>query len=228
MARTDYVLFAAASAVAVIVIVFITSPYFSRAFDRLLLSGAGELWLGGGMGATGAWFSIAVGIRSRSILTDLQTRDNRVDAALRILIGAISGAILVALLRSGFVQLSIGGTDIAKAMYGVMLVGFIAGFSERLVSDFLSQVAISAAKANPLAGNTPPPPAAGQSSNANERNPLGKPPPAPPQQSVEQAPALFPSGDDHIDGCASTLNLPAEQHTQDAELPEASGGVANQ
>src|SRR5262249_47931235 len=45
-------------------------------------------------GAVGAFFSIAIGIRGRTILPDLRWGSNVMDAALRVAVGLIGGAVL--------------------------------------------------------------------------------------------------------------------------------------
>lgn len=57
-----------------------------------------NLWLAGRAGALGAFFSIALAIRNRTVLTNLRRRDNVSDASLRVMIGAIAGGVLVLLL----------------------------------------------------------------------------------------------------------------------------------
>jgi hypothetical protein len=110
---------------------------------------AWDLWLGGGAGAFGAFFSIALAIRGRTILPDLYRTANVMDAALRIMIGTMAGAVLVALIESHFIRFSL--RDSSPGHYGtihILVVGFLAGFTERLVPDLL-------AKSEPKTGERP-------------------------------------------------------------------------
>src|SRR5258708_5949574 len=64
----------------------------------------GGLWLAGRAGTVGAFFSIAIAIRSRTVLTDLHRRDNIADAVLRIVIGVTAAGVLFLLLHSNLVR----------------------------------------------------------------------------------------------------------------------------
>ena len=57
-----------------------------------------NIWLAARAGAVGAFFSIALAISNRTVLTNMYRRDNIADASLRITIGIISAAVLVLLL----------------------------------------------------------------------------------------------------------------------------------
>jgi hypothetical protein len=139
-------------------------------------------WAAAGFGGMGALFSIAIGIHTRSMGTDLQRRQNTVDATLRILIGALSAFILYLLLRADIVSLKIGNADLKNIympaglapacsasgkpaacpvtlLFAGMALTFLAGFAERWVGDMLNRL-VDTVSANPLAGrprNTPTP-----------------------------------------------------------------------
>ncbi|MEX3945577.1 hypothetical protein AB4Y44_39835 [Paraburkholderia sp. BR10937] len=107
-------------------------------------------------GAIGAFFSIAIAIRQRTVLTDLRWVDNAADAALRITIGVIAAAVLCLLFRTNLAPpLSLGGatstpvTGPAVKWDIVVTFGFIAGFLERLVPDMLSKMATSSGNGTP-------------------------------------------------------------------------------
>jgi hypothetical protein len=96
-------------------------------------------------GTIGAFFSIAIGLKGKTVLIDLQNRDNYADAILRMLIGSIAGGVLLCLLLSGLVTntlLKPDNVDPSNKLYSPLLVfviGFLGGFFERLVPNFLAQ-----------------------------------------------------------------------------------------
>jgi hypothetical protein len=102
---------------------------------------SGNIWLAARAGTIGAFFSIALAIRDRTVLTNLHRRDNLADAALRILIGIVAAGVLVLMLSSKLLpnfkvgDAGISGTDIS--WQAILVIGFVAGFLERLVPDLL-------------------------------------------------------------------------------------------
>jgi hypothetical protein len=98
-----------------------------------------------GAGAIGVLLSIAIAIRGRTVVIDGYRQTNIIDAWLRVLIGAISAAVLFLLLDSGaLVDVQIGAAKIAgtsPSWQATLLVGFAAGFLERLVPDLLEKAA---------------------------------------------------------------------------------------
>ena len=103
------------------------------------------LWLAARAGTIGAFFSIAMNIQQRKVLTDLLTRDNIADAALRITVGAIGAGALLCLLQSGITPLAnFGNATLAGTAMGwqvILVIGFAAGFSERLVPTIVEKIA---------------------------------------------------------------------------------------
>lgn len=108
------------------------------------------VWTAIAGGSIGAFFSIATGLKSRDIVIDLQNRENRIDVTLRMAIGAIAGAVLYGLFAAEFVTTKLFtakelvyrsvhavGPDYSE--FTVFLIGFVAGFSERLVPNLLSK-----------------------------------------------------------------------------------------
>jgi hypothetical protein len=239
IARRQYMIVAAAAVLVVLCVTSLLASSFTT-MDYMFKT----VWATAGFGALGAFFSSALAIRDRSIGTDLQRGDNIADATLRVLIGAISGAILYCLLRTDLIQLKLGNSYIPPIQrctgpnghvvctppsdimeYFVILLAFIAGFSERMVGDLLNKAtATVGAASNPLAGTTPPPSSPTPSAGANEQNPRGNAQAAPPAAARAQA-AEASSADDAAEGCVSDHPVPESQQTSDVELPEATGGV---
>jgi hypothetical protein len=167
------------------------------------------------LGVLGSLFSIALDIRNRTMLPDLHRRDNLVDAVLRIGIGAFSAVILFALLKSEVVKMSLGNVDLfpgsaadiaAKSAISV-LVAFLAGFSERLVGDFLGSVGKTGLIRSADAPAVPP-------KAANENGLKSEASAAAPEVTLPEDHAPEVEGE-----------LTEDQLTDDSELPPAQGGV---
>jgi len=236
IARSQYLVVAATATVVLVAVTWLVTTNWWQIDGTFKL-----IWPMAGFGGLGALFSIALSIRDRSILTDLQSRENAVDAVLRIFIGAVSAAVLYCLLRAGLVQFSIANsgtlfpapcvppklcTDVAPgAVYLLIIVAFVAGFSERLVSGMLASATLSGAQqSNPLAGGPP-----ARAPTPGLPVPTGA---AAPAASVS-APATAASSSalaqitSDGDGCDSGGPIGADEQTADVELPPASGGVAD-
>lgn len=180
------------------------------------------------LGCLGALFSIALGIRSRDIRTDLQRRDNIVDAILRVTIGAVSAVILFSLFKSELVTLTLSGEAITlkgvegKTTHAAIIVAFLAGFAERLVGDFLSTTVLAGKSAATEVADQA---LAEAKEGASEQNPRGRQASDEHKMTSVMDTASHIHGDDGSDGCVCDVVLAADELTDDVELPEASGGI---
>ena len=77
-----------------------------------------DLWQAGVAGGAGAFFSISVGIRSRTILADLQRTSNLMDSVLRVTIGVIGAVVLMALIDGGALPLTVSKLKLLPATPG--------------------------------------------------------------------------------------------------------------
>jgi hypothetical protein len=134
--RIQYLLCGLATAAAFLVVLGI--GYAAVTFAKP----ANNLWLAAIGGAIGAVFSMSIAIRSRAVALDLYRNANIADGALRILVGVISAGVLVLLMATDIIpKLQVGGgalTGETATWETILLVGFIAGFLERLLPDILS------------------------------------------------------------------------------------------
>ncbi|TCQ16397.1 hypothetical protein [Rhizobium sp. PP-CC-3G-465] len=220
--RAEYVVFAAIAAS--IVFILLGGLHLSG-FPAFIAKY--EIWKASTLGCLGAFFSIATMTSNRTVRSDLKLRDNFIDAFLRILIGAISAIVLFSLFRSKIVTLEVGAASTANIEpYFLVVVGFLAGFSERLVGDLLTnqvEARLTTATSNrtqaSVAAETAG--AAEAKASVNERNPLGK-------ATVEASVYGEPEATDrheHDDTCLCDSGWDEDEATDDIELPEATGGV---
>jgi hypothetical protein len=140
LARGHYLIWTFAACVLLIVIATTSArlPWVGTTEARHIFTGLAA-------GTVGAFYSIAIGLRGRDIAIDLQNRENTADALLRVLIGTLSGGLLIALLLTKVVIVASAqitdpeaGADIAATDVKVFVLAFIAGFFERLVPSMLA------------------------------------------------------------------------------------------
>ena len=119
-------------------LVLILGGYYVRG-----IAGVHLLLMSTGAGAIGAMLSISIAIRARAVAIEGDWKANAVDAAVRVGIGMISAAVLFLLLNSGMVMNVTAGSAAlsgANMQWQVaLIVGFAAGFLERLVPDLLEK-----------------------------------------------------------------------------------------
>ena len=171
------------------------------------------LWMASAAGAWGAFFSVAIAMRSRTVLTDLQLRDNASDAILRIVIGAISAPVFICLFVSKLISFKIGDADVATLAHperftdsswmAAFVVAFVAGFLERLIPDLL-------AKAVAKGAGAPTPSETMTASKAISPPAPGPAPRAADVEAVEPAPAPAPDPQTAADGGAELQPYPVD------------------
>jgi hypothetical protein len=212
-ARFQYLLIASLTVLMIIALCVLGMHVFD-ASQKVLHT----LLFAGGTGAVGALFSIAIAIRSRTVLPDLRFRDNSADAVLRIWIGTIAAALLICLLRSKAIDFQVGQARLDPNEPGAslftLIVAFLGGFSERLVPDLLGKFAAGGT-------NGPAPQPAGATPGA---------PGAPARPPLAATPATVvlatPDPANRVDHCICDAAVQPDEATPDTELPPASGGVA--
>ncbi len=182
-----------------------------------------DQWAAAAAGAAGAFFSVAVGVRGRTILPDLISYSAWLDALLRIVVGTIAGSMLVALLQLGTVQIALGevtlGDGDALEWLYILVAGFIGGFSERMVPDLLAKAAAAPAPSP----NTPSTDLKGKDKD-REKDAATAAAAAPGAAAQPEAEAHDHEGG--VDGCLHDHPLEAAEATPDDRLPAATGGVA--
>ncbi len=236
LGRAQYITIAAISALIIFVLFWMLTPSEIDADTSRLgaFVSHNSLWLSTGVGSLGALFSIAMGIRGRDIQTDLRLRDNVVDAVLRVIIGAIAAFILFSLIKSKLISFSVGGTPVLLAVSGTtvtaemaqhmsIVAAFLAGFSERLVGNFLGSAALVANPASGAAAEKAEDKDRSKNKGADEKNPLGV---TVGDDPVGQKADAGAADDAHsVDNCLCDTHLDESELTTDEELPQAAGGV---
>lgn len=137
--RVIYLSFAAPVAAACAMICFVLAFWTHWGSDSLIR----HLYIATGAGAVGGLLSIAIAIRDRTVASDAHRSSNCVDATVRLMMAVISATALFLLLSSGVLHdVSVGGVKLSGgAITGpvAFLIGFAAGFLERLLPDLLQK-----------------------------------------------------------------------------------------
>jgi len=222
IAQADYMLWAALAGLLFILVVWTIS---SSTLLPNPPTNAHLIWTGAAAGTLGAFFSIAIGLRSRTILIDLQKWDNRSDALLRIAVGTIGAGILLCLLLAEWVKLAgvtdkLTGGDANEALVMALAVGFVAGFSERAVGDLLAKAGDSLTDAAPNRDVAV--------EQAEAAAAVAAQTPLTPASDADQALSVVidPAMDAIDESPCDSPPVEGEVSTADADLPVAVGGVS--
>ena len=161
--RIQYMGFAACSTVLLLAALYACSEI------RPFADPATNVWLAGKAGLMGAFFSVAIAIRGRKVACDNDKISNAMEGAVRLVIGIIGGGFLLLAIGSGFLTRAVMGDAPGSGVanwQAVVVLGFLAGFVERLVpsliegsADRIAPMAPAAAPAQ-LGGNAASAPAA--------------------------------------------------------------------
>ncbi|MEG3166518.1 hypothetical protein U1701_18260 [Sphingomonas sp. PB2P19] len=185
-----------------------------------------SMWRGSAAGAVGAFFSIALAIRGRTVLPDLLRTANMMDALLRVVIGAIAGTVLIALIAGDVVTFPFAGTITTLS---TVIAGFIAGFAERLVPDLLEKVSEKAVEFDPetAVARVRQSQLANAVETAARERAVASPANGTPGDSLNDDADNDNINDNDLDAPKEGfVALDDDENTQDDELPLAIGGVA--
>jgi hypothetical protein len=228
-ARFQYLIVASVTAACgVALLAGLSSGWFNTHLYQIP-GGALDMLPAAAAGTIGGFFSIAIALRSRTVLTDLHFRDNAADAALRVVIGLIAAALLICLVKTKAASIAVGDTGSpGYDTLNPLIVGFLAGFSERLIPDLLAETAIEI-PSNPTPGRLPAGAAASNAApgaNAGDAGAVNGGAGAtigggaPSDVAGDKDPASM------TDNCLCNVPLQPGEATPDSELPATSGGVA--
>ncbi|MBU8546141.1 MULTISPECIES: HlyD family secretion protein [Roseomonadaceae] len=173
--------FAAAACIGFVALLYLFSEWIWTPFTE---SPATNVWAAAKGGAVGALFSSAVLFRERKLAPDNEKIRILLDATVRIGAGVIAGGALLLALSSGFLAKPLGGQADAMTIDNWMYVpvlGFLAGFVERLVPSLFNSVQIQPGPNNaagPPVGNPgEAAPAGGDRAGGAGRGSVTPPPP---------------------------------------------------
>lgn len=88
-------------------------------------------------GALGAFFSVVYDIKGVTVHHAITTMEMFFSGAVRIFVGVIAAAVVILLVGGGWM---LGGLGDSSMLWSVLLLGFSAGFAERLVPNALKNV----------------------------------------------------------------------------------------
>ena len=165
-------------------------------------------------GAMGAFLSIAIVLKGRTVLPDLQWVANLSDAVLRMTVGIVASAILICLMKGGF-GINFGEQTVTvfdERWMQVFAIGVFAGFFERLVPDLLEKTGAAGHAPSPPPSPPAPAPAAASA--------------GPPTQGVTPAGPPAMADPDAEGDCLCDQPVSQDEMTPDHALPAATGGVA--
>lgn len=174
-------------------------------------------------GIIGAFFSISIGIRSRTIRTDLHWRDNTSDAVLRIAVGMIAGLVIVCLYRLELVSVLQFPKPISASQWMPnFILGFLGGFTERMIPDLLSK--FGSENSNTVMGQD-----AAVTASKGPTNAASSASAATAAIATATTAKAEPNAEDATDSCLCDAHpVEGEEVTQDSELPVATGGVTSE
>lgn len=117
--------------------------YFAAADFSKAMSPMAHLLMAASAGSLGALLSIAISVRARTVSIDGDDKSIAADALLRILIGFVSAGVLYLLLNAGILaNVQVGEMKFSAGAISwqfALILGFAAGFLERLVPDLLEK-----------------------------------------------------------------------------------------
>lgn len=139
--RVQYMVYAALTALALLCVLYV----FSESVYPFTTPST-NVWLAGKGGLMGAFLSIAISIRGRTVALDNDSMSNALEGAVRLSIGVIAGGFLLLALGSGFLTRVVAGDITGVASGGqianwqaAVILGFLGGFVERLVPNLLDK-----------------------------------------------------------------------------------------
>ena len=120
---------------------------------------ATNVWLAAKGGLAGAFLSIAISIRGRTVALDNDWKSNAMEGAVRLSIGVIAGGFLLLALGSGFlarvVAGDVSGVGQISTWQAAVTLGFLGGFVERLVPSLLEKAQLQTAAQGAAQGAAP-------------------------------------------------------------------------
>jgi hypothetical protein len=132
--RAQYVRFTLISNLIGVFLLFLGQHY--------LLLASSNVWLGVEAGMLGALASIALDIRNRAVALDFDWTGNLADSVLRLIVGAVSGGVLILLFAAGLLPslyTTQGVLNPGTSVSFALIAGFLGGFVERLVPSLLGE-----------------------------------------------------------------------------------------